>query len=295
MAFRTITTVLSAAVATAGTFTLAYPAGITATELSGSGKIGALGTVYTSARNQVGIAGGASLITVTYKGGVTLPAGTQIAVEIDLFGERADALAGLPDTVVLPVEIEHDFGVVAASDADGICLSQTTSGAANLVIAGALATAGVATLDIERCVALTSTANLSAITFTIRGTDRYGNALTATIAGPNNNTVFSTKCFKTVTQVSSSATVGTAVTAGSENRFGLPYALDHIGDIVRGKQDAINDAMSTNAVGDKALATAATGDVRGYVVPTNAPNATRAYRIVYRTGLSKGVGQFTDA
>lgn len=57
-------------------------------------------------------------------------------------------------------------------------------------------------------VSLTSTANLSAINMTLTGTDAEGRAQTEVVAGPNNNTVYSTKYFAALTSVSASATLG---------------------------------------------------------------------------------------
>lgn len=57
-------------------------------------------------------------------------------------------------------------------------------------------------------VTLASTANLSAINMTLTGTDPEGAVLTETIAGPNNNTVTSTKYFKTIASVSAASTLG---------------------------------------------------------------------------------------
>lgn len=55
---------------------------------------------------------------------------------------------------------------------------------------------------------LDSTANLSAITFTVTGLDADGRAQTEAITGPNNNTVTGTKYFSSVSSVSASSTVG---------------------------------------------------------------------------------------
>lgn len=55
---------------------------------------------------------------------------------------------------------------------------------------------------------LASTANLSAITMTVVGTDAQGNAQTEAIAGPNNNTVNLTKYFKSITSVTAASTLG---------------------------------------------------------------------------------------
>ncbi len=55
---------------------------------------------------------------------------------------------------------------------------------------------------------LTSAANLSAINMTIAGTDADGQSITEVIAGPNANTVTSTKFFKTITSITAASTLG---------------------------------------------------------------------------------------
>ncbi len=55
---------------------------------------------------------------------------------------------------------------------------------------------------------ITSAANISAITFTITGTDADGVTLTEAVTGPNATTVESTGYFKTVTSITISATLG---------------------------------------------------------------------------------------
>jgi len=57
-------------------------------------------------------------------------------------------------------------------------------------------------------VSLTTTANLSTITFTFVGTDAEGRTQTASQVGPNNTTTYLTDYFKTITSVTSSATLG---------------------------------------------------------------------------------------
>lgn len=76
---------------------------------------------------------------------------------------------------------------------------------------------------------ITSSANLSGITFTIVGTNENDVALTEAVTGPNNTTVESTGYFKTVTSVAISATLG-ADTAdlGWVDEFVTPtIPLDH--------------------------------------------------------------------
>ncbi len=111
-----------------------------------------------------------------------------------------------------PIEVVQQITV--AADADGICLSQTTGAAGDLLINGALTTGGVATLDTARQVLFTSAGDLSAITFTITGTNNQGTVITESVIGPN-LTSGSISGFLTVTQVSADAAVGTAVTVGT--------------------------------------------------------------------------------
>jgi len=104
---------------------------------------------------------------------------------------------------------------LTALDRDGISLAQQTAGAADLTLTGAYATAGVATLESQRIVGLYSSGNLSAITFTVYGTNSDRIEISEAIAGPNNSTVSTTQNFLTVTRVATSAAVGTDVEVGT--------------------------------------------------------------------------------
>jgi hypothetical protein len=101
---------------------------------------------------------------------------------------------------------------LAAAAVAAICAAQTTAGAGNLVINGSLASGGVATLASQQVLGVTSAGNLSAVNFTITGTDDQGRVISQTIAGPNANTVQTTLNYRTVTQIAVSAAVGTNVT-----------------------------------------------------------------------------------
>lgn len=123
---------------------------------------------------------------------------------------------------------------------NNICLDQTTAGAANLTINGALASGGAVSLNDAWRLDLESTANLSGVNFTITGTDADGNAQTETIAGPNNNTVTTTKYFKTITQIAASGAVGTNISIGTTDEFVTKtYPLDLYGNEI-GTQVAVN-------------------------------------------------------
>lgn len=68
---------------------------------------------------------------------------------------------------------------------------------------------------IERTASLTSTGNLSGINFTITGLTYNDVVVTETIAGPNNNTVYTTALFNRITSITANAAVATAVSVGS--------------------------------------------------------------------------------
>jgi len=73
-----------------------------------------------------------------------------------------------------------------------------------------------------------SAGNLSAVNFTVTGTDPDGAAQTETLAGPNNGTVETAAYFRTVTAVTVDAAVGADVIVGTVDEFatrGIPLDL----------------------------------------------------------------------
>lgn len=134
---------------------------------------------------------------------------------------------------------------MAAAVANGIAQSQTPSGATNLTLNGSLVSGGIATLDIPRRVAIASTGNASNVTFTVTGTDRYGNVQISTITGPNNATVYTLQDYATVIQVSQSGTPGAAITAGTNGVASTPW---YIGDWRHAGMITIYVELSTGAV-----------------------------------------------
>jgi VCBS repeat-containing protein len=130
----------------------------------------------------------------------------------------------------------QDTQVAVAANINGICLSQTIGSNSYGVLNGALATAantaavaalqttggaGYLTLTSSpysmlnpAMVTLTSTGNISAVNFTIIGTDTTGATITETIAGPNNSTVYFTKVYSTVLSVYVNGVVGTNTSVG---------------------------------------------------------------------------------
>lgn len=107
-------------------------------------------------------------------------------------------------------------GPLVAADTNGICESQTTAGAANLNLNGALVTGGVAVLDAPRQIGITSGGNDTGVTFTVYGTTFGGVSISEAVTGTSGSTATTLLDFLTVTRVStSSATSASGVTVGT--------------------------------------------------------------------------------
>lgn len=110
-------------------------------------------------------------------------------------------------------------------DLNGIAEDQTTAGAGNLVLNGALCDVGTAgQFDIGDTypngvggvqIGIESSGNLAGVTFTVTGLDYNGDAQTEDITGPNNSTVESTTYWKRITQIAVDGAVGTNVEVGT--------------------------------------------------------------------------------
>lgn len=116
---------------------------------------------------------------------------------------------------------------LATADPNGIFEDQQIGGAGDLTLDGNLVTGGVAFFDVQRQVVLGSAGNLSAIDFTITGTDEQGRVISETIAGPSAGDVTTQLDFFTVTQVAVDGAVGTDVDGGSNGIGGsIPVPVD---------------------------------------------------------------------
>ena len=104
--------------------------------------------------------------------------------------------------------VSQSFTLQAVS-ATSVAALQTKGSAGTLTLASTATTDGMA-----HQLTLTSTGNISAVNFTFIGTDADGRAVTEVLAGPNNNTVTTTKYYQNITSISNSAAVGTNTSAG---------------------------------------------------------------------------------
>ncbi len=110
-------------------------------------------------------------------------------------------------------------------DVDGIAASQTTAGAGNLLLNGALSALGTAgQFDIGDSyssgiggviIAIVSVGDVSTVNFTVTGKDQDGNAITEVITGVTAVPVQSTNYWSQITQIAVDAAVGSAVTVGT--------------------------------------------------------------------------------
>lgn len=167
-----------------------------------------------------------------------------------------------------------NFGVLAAAAANNICTSQSSSGGTNaLTINGSLASGGIATPDVPRNVVAAWT---TAAVITVTGTDYYGQTQTEQSASGTSFT--GNKSFKTITAITFSVAV-TAATVGTGVKIGLPYRVDKNG-ILDALTDNLPDVTYTFVPADTTSpATSTTGDVRGTIAASSAPNGTHAYAI----------------
>ncbi len=207
-------------------------------------------------------------------------------------------LASSPqDTQVRGVPFTQTFyyqvGTASTALASGIFYSAsgTATVAGNVMTAtGALVTASVATFDVPRGVRITSSINLSTTTFTVIGTDGYGQTLNSAFVGPTGNTigtvgsyVDSLVTYKTVTSVANNTATGlgtTLIEVGNNDLYGLPYVLSNAGcgvDVYINGASATVPATFTAAYTATGASTASTADVRGTaaLATTALANGTR--------------------
>ena len=110
-------------------------------------------------------------------------------------------------------------------DDNGIAESQTTAGAAAVVLNGTLCDSGTAAqFDIGDSyssdvggvqIAVVSGGDIATIVFTVTGSDADGIAQTETITGVNNSTVEGTVYWSQITSIATSAAAGSAFTIGT--------------------------------------------------------------------------------
>lgn len=121
-----------------------------------------------------------------------------------------------------PVAVTKALATAASDTA--VCLSQSPGAAGKLTINGVHASGGVATLDSQRKIIVTSGGDDSAKTFTITGTNQYGAPIKDAFLGAN-GIAQSNLDFLTVTQVYISAASAGTVKVGTNGVGSSPWVL----------------------------------------------------------------------
>lgn len=114
---------------------------------------------------------------------------------------------------------------LTSANASCICTTQTHSSSGVLVINGAATAGGVATLDTQRRILVTSASNDSTVLFTLVGTREGGIAISDQFIGGNATAVQSNLDFLTVTSVTNSSSLANTVTVGTNAVGSTPWKM----------------------------------------------------------------------
>ena len=295
MSDATITGLTSAAVATGGTVTGAYPAGTTRGDfvLGARHRLNVIGKSF-AAPEAITVALGASLVTVTYNGATTIPAFSRFTIELDRNGlvnplttNQAGTdkfiVPGLP-TAIYPLS-EFGLSLGSPSTLSTTAVVATTAVAAAGLVAittGTKYAAGTTNVPLgaptgRAIQVVSSNAGDTTQTITVRGKDMYGQFMSQTFALNGTTPVIGTKAFLSITSVTSSAALAGNLSVGDTDVLGLPCWLGNATFIWRETQDGAVATAGTIVAGlGQTLATAANGDVRGTYKPNAATDGSKA-------------------
>lgn len=284
MSFDIVSVTAASAVATSGTLTVPYPTGKAADSYPAYGHKAWVDKFQRllSVNDGFTLSFGASNITLTYTGSTTIPAGARVEVQLNLAGADNGSIAdGLPATLdngVLANLLIIDLGAPDTADVDGL-FTAFSGAAGSITLNGALVSGGVATFDVPRNIVVDSGgADTAVLTFT--GADEYGNTVVESITLNGTTAVAGKKAFKTVTAVSSSATISNGAFAGPGDVLGLPVFLDEVGYVLKELEDGAAATAGTVVAGVSSAATATTGDVRGTYDPNSAANGSKHFQLI---------------
>lgn len=199
---------------------------------------------------------------------------------------------GIPGALTSPIyiyEVTPGTGTTVS-----ISAAQAVVGAGNLTINGTLATSGLATLDVPRSVLVVSSSGTDTTqTATFTGTDAYGVATVETVTLNGTNNAQSLKAFLTVSKVAMSASTVGNVSAGTGDKFGVPYRINKKGSLQAFWDATWNSGSATTTLGSTSTATATTGDVRGTYLPATASDGIRTLALwVYMDDVESANGLY---
>jgi len=239
---------------------------------------------------------GASVTANTYitantsSGVYTLSQSSTVASATTMYA-AGNALLGDPSPMSLgvgPLGRIYNFDVIPQTlVANNIATTQTPAAAgaitltAGISVSSVIRTNATATtvlqLDCPRAVSITQVSAGTAVTVTVSGYDYYGQAMTSAILTSPGAVVTTLKAFYQVSSVSVSAATTTAITVGTSDVIGIPIRVIDGGYLVDlGWAGSIVTDVGTFVAADTtAIATSATGDVRGTYKPSTATNGIK--------------------
>ena len=203
----------------------------------------------------------------------------------DAWNGRANADQGYTVPKVAVVE----FGAIATAAAGAVVDTINTTGAGTISATGSLVSGGVATFDVARNVSIAATGSMTGFTYTVAGTDQYGETVTETIIGPTGSGAAraGVKAFKTVTSITTTGSNGQAISVGTGTKLGVPYRLADKGKVLGMAVDGVQETALTIVAGyltTSNASTATTADVRGTVSPNTAPNGAKLFSLQFIVG-----------
>lgn len=159
--------------------------------------------------------------------------------------------------------VNLDGGWATAGDGDGICTSQSVTGQLAINGADSEETEGQRrvnyALNQPRRVSLTSAQNNSAVNLTIRGKNGSGVVTEETLAGPNNNSVYTTSLWTEVNLIYSSSATN-ALTIGDNAGHVILNELSRIPSITSdGNSSAITYTVTGLGVDNSVISEDITG------------------------------------
>lgn len=301
MSFTTIEKTLTAAVATNGTFTVAYPdgKGIGNFQTGLQHVMVAMQAVFKSPADFT-VSFGATEATITYLGTTTIPSGTEVTIQFDESGVddwHSLNLAGINSTVaLLPVMI--DLGSPITLDADGLIKAATgtelpdtetvtyTFPAGNTTPLDGANQSGV--LDVPRNITAAAThgSSVVAMTIVVTGKDEYGVTVVESLsiaATGTSQTAAGKKAFKEVDSIAITAAAdaeANTLNMGWGDVLGLPVFLPNAVYLHAEMEDGATVTAGTKVAGVLTEPSATTGDVRGTYDPNSACNGSKGFKLV---------------
>lgn len=134
-----------------------------------------------------------------------------------------------------------------AAVANAIATAQAVAGAGNLTLDGALVSGGVATVDSQRRIGITSSGNDTGITFTVYGTMESGVSISEVVTGSNGSVASTLQDFYTVTRVAASGAAAGTVAVGTTPVGSSPWFVpnQHITPFEIGLEGELLSAVDT--------------------------------------------------